>query len=103
MKFLVLYFLLFSIVIVQSHEFKGFTLKFLYQVFTGDFSNLKRREKIEKNVLKNETSSYLGEFRWLVMLFEVGLTQIRLIRSFNQITLHIDNRNQTNFHYFQNI
>lgn len=60
MKFLGLYLILVSIVIVQSHEFKGFTLKFLYQVFTGEFINLKRKDKIEKNVLKNETSSYLG-------------------------------------------
>lgn len=60
MKFLALYLILASIVIVQSHEFKGFTLKFLYQVFTGEFINLKRKDKIEKNVLKNETSSYLG-------------------------------------------
>lgn len=62
MKFLVLYFMLFSIVTVQSYEFKGFTLKFFYQVLSGDFSNLKRREKIEKNVLRNETSSYLGKY-----------------------------------------
>lgn len=61
MRFLFLYIVILSFVIVQSHEFKGFTLKFLYQVFTGDFINLKRREKIEKNVLKNETSSYLGK------------------------------------------
>lgn len=61
MKFLIFYFLLSSIVIVQSHEFKGFTLKFLYQVFTGDFINLKRKEKVEKNVMKNDSSSYLGE------------------------------------------
>lgn len=62
MKFLFLYFLLASAVIVTSQEFKGFTLKFLYQVFTGDFINLKRKEKIEKNVLKNESSTYLGKF-----------------------------------------
>lgn len=61
MKFLFLYIVLLSFVIVQSHEFKGFTLKFLYQVITGDFINLKRKEKLEKNVLKNENSSYLGE------------------------------------------
>lgn len=61
MKFLTLYFLLASIIVVQSHEFKGFTLKFLYQVFTGDFINFKRKEKFEKNVLKNESSSYLGK------------------------------------------
>lgn len=60
MRFLFVYIVILSFVIVQSHEFKGFTLKFLYQVFTGDFINLKRREKLEKNVLKNETSSYLG-------------------------------------------
>lgn len=61
MKFLCLYLILVSAVVVHSHEFKGFTLKFLYNVFTGEFLNLKRREKIEKNILKNETSSYLGE------------------------------------------
>lgn len=61
MKFLFLYIALLSFVIVQSHEFKGFTLKFLYQVFTGDFINLKRKEKLEKNVLKNENSSYFGK------------------------------------------
>lgn len=61
MKFLFLYITLLSFVIVQSHEFKGFTLKFLYQVFTGDFINLKRKEKQEKNVLKNENSSYFGK------------------------------------------
>lgn len=62
MKFVIFYFLLASFVIVQSHEFKGFTLKFLYQVFTGDFINLKRKEKVEKSVLRNDTSSYLGKF-----------------------------------------
>jgi len=51
-------------VIVQSHEFKGFTLKFLYQVFTGDFINLKRKEKVEKSVLKNDTSSYLDYLKY---------------------------------------
>jgi hypothetical protein len=59
MKFLILYLMLLSIVIVESHEFNGFSLKFLYQVFTGDFINIKKKDKVEK-VLKNETSNYLG-------------------------------------------
>jgi hypothetical protein len=59
MKFLILYLTLLSIVIVESHEFNGFSLKFLYQVFTGDFINIKKKDKVEK-VLKNETSNYLG-------------------------------------------
>lgn len=60
MKFLVIYLILVSFVVVESHEFKGFTLKFLYQVFTGDFISLRKKEKIEKTNLKNATSGYLG-------------------------------------------
>lgn len=60
MRFLALYLVVLSMVIVESHEFKGFTLKFLYQVLTGDFS-LKRKDKVEKNVTKNHFSNYLGK------------------------------------------
>ena len=60
MKFLALYFILFSIVIVESHEFKGFTLKFLYQMFTGDFSLKSRKEKVEKNVFHKLQTNSLG-------------------------------------------
>lgn len=51
-------------VIGQCHEFKGFTMKqfqFLYQVFTGDFMDMKRKEKLEKAVVRNETTTILGE------------------------------------------
>lgn len=77
MKFLLISLILVSFVIVQSHEFKGFTLKFLYQVFTGDFINLRRKEKIEKSVLKNESSSYLGKFRHFKGLRTVKQNTIR--------------------------
>lgn len=77
MKFLCFYLILVSAVIVQSHEFKGFTLKFLYQVFTGEFLNLKKKVNLEKNILRNETSSYLGKSSVLLRLvnktFEVLL------------------------------
>lgn len=61
MKYLALLLILVSGVAVNSHEFKGFTLKFLYQVFTGEFINSKRKSQIEKSVVKNGTSLYLGK------------------------------------------
>jgi hypothetical protein len=60
MRFLVLYLTLISVVIVESHEFNGFSLKFLYQVFTGDFINMKKKDNKDQKVLRNETSNYLG-------------------------------------------
>lgn len=63
MKFLLISLFLALVSTAKCHELKGFTLKqfqFLYQVFTGDFMDLKKK-KIEKSVVKNETSDYYGE------------------------------------------
>lgn len=58
MKFLAICLVLFSTaLIVESQEFN--TLKFLFQVFSGDFSFKKKEQP--RSVLKNDTSDYLGE------------------------------------------
>lgn len=65
MKFLSIFLILCLAVCGKSHELKGFTLKqfqFLYQIFTGDFMEMKRKEKIEKLAVRNETSSIYGEY-----------------------------------------
>lgn len=63
MKFLVV-FLIFSFSTVgRCHEIKGFTLKqfqFLYKIFNGDFADIKKKEKVEKTIVKNETSYLYG-------------------------------------------
>lgn len=58
MKFLALCLIfLAAAVVVESQEFN--TLKFLFQVFSGDFSF--KKKEVPRSVLKNETSEYLGE------------------------------------------
>lgn len=63
MKFLIIL-LFFALAISgRCHELKGFTLKqfqFLYQVFTGDFMDMKNKKKVEKIVV-NETSYFYGK------------------------------------------
>jgi hypothetical protein len=65
MKYLFLCLVLCSFVLVQSHEFKGFTLKFLLQILNGDFTSLKARKNNVEPKLKNITSEYLGKFEGL--------------------------------------
>lgn len=62
MKYLFLCLVLCSFAIVQSHEFKGFTLKFLLQILNGDFTSLKSRKDRVETKLKNIKSNYLGDF-----------------------------------------
>lgn len=64
MKFLGIFLVASLLVCGHSHELKGFTLKqfqFLYQIFTGDFMDIKKKEKVEKLTARNETSKYIGE------------------------------------------
>lgn len=67
MKLLVIIFILCLVICGRCHELKGFTLKqfqFLYQIFTGDFMEIKKKEKIEKMTARNETSRYIGEYKF---------------------------------------
>jgi thiol-disulfide isomerase/thioredoxin len=76
MKFLVLISTLVLINFGKCHELKG-TLKqfqFLYQIFTGDFSDIKKKEKLEKAIVKNETSNYYGEFSIIYRCFLIFKT-----------------------------
>lgn len=61
MKFVAIFLiiLLSAAVIVESQEFN--TLKFLFQVFSGDFSF--KKKEVPRSVLKNDTSCYLGELK----------------------------------------
>lgn len=62
---LILSFLVFG----ECHELKGFTIKqfqFLYQIFTGDFADIKKKQKLERSIVKNETSSYYGKFQLIL-------------------------------------
>lgn len=81
MKFLSLL-LIFSLLIFgKCHELKGFTLKqfqFLYQIFTGDFVDLKKKEKVEKANVKNETSSYYGSSLVSILKFKCSQLSFRL-------------------------
>lgn len=62
MKFLAICLVLVAaVVIVESQEFN--TLKFLFQVFSGDFSF--KKKEVPRSVLKNDTSDYLGEYEKL--------------------------------------
>lgn len=65
MKYLFLCLILCSLAIVQSHEFKGFTLKFLLQILNGDFTSLKSRKDKTEIKVKNISSTYLGELKYL--------------------------------------
>ncbi|CAG9812097.1 unnamed protein product [Chironomus riparius] len=68
MKFLSIFLILSLAICGKSHELKGFTLKqfqFLYQIFTGDFMDLKKREKLEKLAVRNETSSVYDHITYL--------------------------------------
>lgn len=70
MKFLVILLILALSSSGRCHELKGFTLKqfqFLYQVFTGDFMDIKNKKKVEKIVV-NETSFYRGKWDFLALI-----------------------------------
>lgn len=90
MKFLSLFLIVTFSIIGNCHELKGFTVKqfqFLYQVFTGDFMDMKKKEKLEKSAVKNETSLYFGELSDFSWIFNVNFLLFRLFDLPGHLTL----------------